>query len=215
MVDLARSIGALGLIHPLVVDVEDVVIAGGHRYAALQLLAAPIAERPSLLATLCPRGSAKDLDAMREPSQLLEVARGVLDFSRIPVRVLPLSQRETPDEAWRAEVAENERRRDYSPGEVKRLAERLKEQGYSFGMGPGPKGAQKALPVLAAVIGRSTRQVKRILSGNESQTRVPYSLDSLHKSLMRFKQSHVKELGVTEHAAIDTVLRILKRHAGK
>lgn len=36
--DLAESIGALGLIEPLVVDLKGVLLAGGHRLAAIQIL---------------------------------------------------------------------------------------------------------------------------------------------------------------------------------
>lgn len=221
LVDLARSIAALGLIHPLVIDVEDVVIAGSHRFAALKLLATPPPDRPALLATLCPRGPAQELEALTEPVQLLAVSLGVVDFGSIPVRVVPLSQSKSPDEAWRLEVAENERRRDYKPSEVRALAERLREQGYRFTKGRAREGEQPALPLLSSVIGVSTRHVRRLLAaedGNvidpkDQRTDVRKEASAIANRLKKIKLRAAKELTDLEHRAVEKAVAALERLA--
>lgn len=220
IVDLARSIAALGLIHPLVVDVEDVVVAGSHRYAALRILATPPPERPALLSSLCPRGSAKELEALSDPVQLLAVAPGVLDFQRLPVRVLPLAISKNPDEAWRAEVAENERRRDYKPSEVRALAERLRGQGYTLAHG-GAHTRPSALPVLSALIGRSDRHVRRLLKAEDgARLKDEPKRPSVHLEagviagrLKKLKLQAAKELTDVEHRAIEKAVAALERLA--
>lgn len=221
VVDLARSIGALGLIHPLVIDVDDVVIAGSHRYAALRILATPPPDRPALLATLCPKGAATELTALTEPVQLLAVSLGAVDFGSIPVRVLPLSQRKTPDEAWRAEVAENERRRDYKPSEVRALAQRLREQGYRFAKGRVREGERLALPLLSSVFGVSTRHIRRIMAAEDgavidpkdNRTDVRKEASAIANRLRKIKARATKELTDLEHRAVEKAIAALERLA--
>lgn len=219
VLDLARSIAALGLIHPLVIDVEDVVIAGSHRYAALVVLATPHADRYTRLVELAPAAAGIEwqADALEFPGAER------LDFYRVPVRVLPLSQREAPDEAWRAEVAENERRRDYSPKEVRALAERLKEQGYKIAAGRYVSG-ERALPVIAALVGKSERQVRRLLSMDLDATpgklsRPDGQIAELAKKLGAriedFKKKHHREITHPEHRVLADALRIFERLARK
>lgn len=218
VVDLARTIAALGLIHPLVVDVEDVVVAGSHRYAALQILATPPPERPALLARLCPKGSAKELEVLSDPAQLLAVAPGVLDFARVPVRVLPLAISKNPDAAWWTEVAENERRRDYKPAEIRALAERLRAQGYTQRKG-GSKDEARLLPAIGAIIGRSEKQVRRILNGEsgEKLNGTPGTLAEEAQAIMnRLKKIKVRaaaQLSDVEHRAIEKSIAALERLA--
>jgi ParB family chromosome partitioning protein len=221
VLDLARSIAALGLIHPLVIDIEDVVIAGSHRYAALAVLATPHADRYGKLVELVPAAAGIEwqTDALDFPGA------EQLDFHRIPVRVLPLSQRTQPDEAWRAEVAENERRRDYSPKEVKGLALKLLEQGYKMQKGRNVH-APRALPVIAALIGRSERQVKRLLAQAENPDAEPKkhngpnvpiweTAGKLKVRIEEFKKKHHKEITGPEHRALEVALKVFERLARK
>lgn len=223
LVDLARSIGALGLIHPLVIDVEDVVVAGSHRYAALRLLATPPPDRVALLAALCPTAYPGTLAPLAEPVQLLAVSPGVVDFMRIPVRVLPLSMAKNPDDAWRAEVAENEQRRDYKPAEVKQLARRLEAQGYTMRKG-GRLDPLRVLPVLSALVGKSDRQIRRILlaadasEDNRSDVRLPkrtkLAMDaSATLKAMEKLKAHGKVIGEGDHNTINRALEMLRRLA--
>lgn len=220
VVDLARSIGALGLIHPLVLDVEDVVVAGSHRYAALRILATAPPERADLLAALCPSAYPGTLAPLAEPLDLLAVAPGVLDFSRLPVRVLPLSISKNPDEAWRAEVAENEQRRDYSAPEVRALAARLKEQGYHYTRNKWAPSEKRMLPVLVALIGKSERHVRRILTTDPAKrverpsvrSKLQAEAASALKAMERLKALG-KVIGEGDHSTINRALEMLRRLA--
>lgn len=219
VVDLARSIGALGLIHPLVLDVEDVVVAGSHRYAALRILATAPPERADLLAALCPSAYPGTLAPLAEPLDLLAVAPGVLDFSRLPVRVLPLSISKNPDEAWRAEVAENEQRRDYKPSEVRGLAERLREQGYHYTRNKWAPTEKRMLPVLVALVGKSERHVRRMLTTDTParverpnvRTKMATDADRLAKAILVFRAAYAQPLTDTSgHRTVDRMLALLE-----
>ena len=221
LVDLARSIGALGLIHPLVVDVEDVVVAGSHRYAALRLLATPPGERVALFAALCPTAFPGTLAPLAEPVQLLAVAPGAVDFLRVPVRVLPLSMAKNPDDAWRAEVAENEQRRDYAPSEIKKLAETLKAQGYHISHDRW-NTESRALPVLAALVGKSERQIRRILKTPDKplqvarpsgRTKLAADAASALRAVEKLKLTHAKHIGAGDHTTLNRAVDVLKRLA--
>lgn len=224
IVNLAHSIAALGLIHPLVVDVDDVVIAGSHRYASLRLLATPRIGRAIFLTDLCiAAGQAALTEALSTSLESLPYAPDTVDFSRIPVRIMPLRQSTQPEEVWRAEVAENERRRDYSPKEVKVLAERLLEQGYTMRKG-GQNDARRVLPVLTAVVGRSERQVRRLLSAgeqseergvDEDRTSVRSSSEamSLKTRVDAYRNRNREKMSDSDHRIVDQMLALLTRLA--
>ncbi|HEY9625820.1 MAG TPA: ParB/RepB/Spo0J family partition protein [Coleofasciculaceae cyanobacterium] len=138
---LAESIAVLGLIEPLVTDSQGRLLAGGHRLAAIALL------------------KEKDPDAFME--RFLN--------AQIPVRMLPFDAEEDPDLALQVEVAENEKRRDYTPAEVKAVADRLRAAGYSDLKGRPRKGDKPMMPALQLIIGKSLRTVQRYLSEDEEQ----------------------------------------------
>lgn len=136
--ELADSIAAVGLIQPLAVDNEGHLLAGGHRRAALEMLALEQADK---FAELFPKGL-------------------------VPTRVFEFSAATEPDRAIAIEAAENEKRRDYTPTEVRALAERLVEAGYRSTKGK-PKKGQKALqPALMVIVGKSRATVQRYLAGD-------------------------------------------------
>jgi ParB family transcriptional regulator, chromosome partitioning protein len=139
---LAESIAVVGLIEPLVVDIKGRLLAGGHRRAAISLLKEEHADKYQ----------------KHFPNE------------RVPVRIMPFDSEEEPDLALQIEIAENEQRRDYTPAEVRALANRLREAGYVETKGrPGKR--QKALrPALEVIIGKSLRTVRRYLNeGGEEQ----------------------------------------------
>ncbi len=139
---LAESIGELGLLEPLVVDSRLRLLAGGHRLAAMQQL---IQEDP-------------DKFAQQFPERL------------IPVRVMPFDADEEPDKALQCEVAENEKRRDYTPKEVRSLAERLLESGYIQRKGRLKEGEKALVPALRVIVGKSRATVMRYLSESNLDT---------------------------------------------
>ncbi len=84
-------------------------------------------------------------------------------WDRVPVRRLELDAHLEPERALAVEVAENEQRRDYTAPEIRALADRLKAAGLHSGKGRPRKGKRALLPALGAVVGKSKRQLLRIL----------------------------------------------------
>lgn len=139
--DLAESIGALGLIEPLVVDLNGVLLAGGHRLAAIQIL----------------KETNFDLYQLQFPDDL------------VPVRVMPFDAEAEPERSLQVELAENEKRVNYSREQIERLAERLRALNYRDIVGR-PKEGEKALgPALAVAIGVSARYVRKVLQQRRSE----------------------------------------------
>lgn len=142
--ELAESIGALGLIEPLVVDLKGVLLAGGHRLGAIQIL----------------KETNFDLYQLHFPDDL------------VPVRVMPFDGGAEPERSLQVELAENEKRVNYSRDQIERLSERLRSLNYRETRGR-PKEGEKALgPALAVAIGVSTRYVRKILSEKRGEEAV-------------------------------------------
>ena len=141
--DLAESIAALGLIEPLVVDAKSVLLAGGHRLAALQALQET---NPEIYDQRFPDG-------------------------QIQVHMLAFDAEQEPERALQVELAENEKRVNYTRDQIERLAERLRSLNYRDVRGR-PKEGEKALgPALAVAIGVSSRYVRRVLSEQKQEGR--------------------------------------------
>jgi ParB family transcriptional regulator, chromosome partitioning protein len=81
----------------------------------------------------------------------------------VPVRRMGFDAEADPARALAVEVAENEQRRDYTAAEVRALAERLQSAGFRAKPGRPRKGTRALLPALGAVVGKSKRQLLRIL----------------------------------------------------
>ncbi|MBD2097713.1 ParB N-terminal domain-containing protein [Trichocoleus sp. FACHB-591] len=134
--DLAESIAALGLIEPLVVDSKGVLLAGAHRLSAIQFL----------------REQNPELYTQQFPDELIQV------------HMMAFDAEEEPERALQVELAENEKRVNYTRDQIERLAERLRSLNYREVRGR-PKEGEKALgPALAVAIGVSTRYVRKVLS---------------------------------------------------
>ena len=136
---LAENIGAIGLIEPLVVDNQKRLLAGGHRLAALHLL----------------RQNNEPVFSHQFPT------------GNIPVRFLPFDSKEDTELALQIEVAENEQRRDYTPAEVRAVADKLRESGYRTVAGRPKKGEKALVPALSLIFGKSLRTVERYLAADE------------------------------------------------
>jgi hypothetical protein len=125
-----------------------------------------------------------------------------------------------PDDAWRAEVAENEQRRDYKPGEVKALAEKLRAQGYHHTRNKWAESEKRMLPVLVALIGKSERHIRRMLTTDaapkveRSNVRTKLASDSAAalRALEKVK-AHGKAVGEGDHSTINRALEMLRRLA--
>lgn len=160
VVDLAESIAAVGLVEPIAVDRRGVLLAGGHRLAALRILAAPTGDRGAVAADLLDDISGELVE------RLAALPEGIVDAAAVPVAVVDIDAEKEPARALSIEVAENEKRRDYSRAEVATLADRLRKAGFRDKPGR-PKPGEKVLSVaLGVIVGKSRRSVFRMLAGD-------------------------------------------------
>lgn len=160
---LKESISTLGLIEPLAVDQDKVLLAGGHRLAAIALL---LETEPATFEKHFPDGA-------------------------IPVRVMPFVAANEPEKALQVEVAENEHRRDYTPSEVRGIAERLISAGYKDVKGRPKKGEKVLMPALSTVVGKNRRTIQRYLHGEpgKSRTDVHLFLERAKKALKAWQET--------------------------
>lgn len=136
---LAKSISVLGLIEPLAIDSKNRLLAGSHRRAAIALV----------------KQHSPDEFDLHFPGGL------------VPVLTMPFDSEADPALALAIETAENSQRKDYTPDEVRALAERLKDAGYVLKRGKPKSGDKLLIPTLAAAIGKHERSVQRYLKNFE------------------------------------------------
>jgi ParB family transcriptional regulator, chromosome partitioning protein len=188
--ELMESISVLGLLEALVVDMRGRLLAGGHRKAAIYLL------------------------KERNLSKYIEHFDGEL----VSIKMLPFDAELDPELALLVEIAENEKRRDYTPSEVRKLAERLKVAGYSDNKGRPATGSKPLRPALTVIIGKNIRTVQRYLneSPEKSQTNVRLfpdasALTSLKSNLVKWQKAYGEsDDEIVKPIAID-VTKLLKR----
>lgn len=138
--ELAKSIALLGLIEPLVIDNQNRLLAGGHRRAAI-------------------------LQVWENEPEIFE-----RHFTNgIPVYQIDIDSEKDPELAVKIEIAENEHRRDYTPGEVRAIADRFRNAGLSGERGRPAKGEQPLIPALMSVIGKSRTTVWRYLAAESDK----------------------------------------------
>ncbi|MBD2096813.1 ParB N-terminal domain-containing protein [Trichocoleus sp. FACHB-591] len=133
---LADSIAVVGLIAPIAVDSRGRLLAGGHRRAAIALL--------------------REQDSESFAKQFPD--------GQVPIRRYDFDSETEPDKALAIEATENEKRRDYTPTEVRAIADRLRAAGYRDAPGKPKKGEKALRPALELIIGKSIRQVRRYLN---------------------------------------------------
>jgi ParB family chromosome partitioning protein len=173
LVTLAESIQAIGLIEPLAVDRENRLLAGGHRLAALRLLAISPSRRREHVARIYLNWSEETLQQAQHTEvwgspveqELLARIEAVPQISgHVPVHVMELDSTTETELALAIEIAENEKRRDYSKTEIQSLADRLRSAGYRHVVGR-PKSNEKSLfPALESIVGKSRSTLLRALS---------------------------------------------------
>lgn len=159
---LVESIAVLGLLEPLVVDVRNRLLAGGHRLTAI-----------------------KALKEQNPPKYQLH-----FPGDAVQVRVMPFDAEAEPDLALQVEVAENEHRRDYTPTEVKTLAVRLQKQGYKRLKGRPGLGEKSLMQALAFVVNKSKRTVERYLQEDGSGTKKSATSVALSQERTALKQAY-------------------------
>jgi hypothetical protein len=176
VVELAESIAVLGLLEPVVLDTAGHLLAGGHRLAALQLLAEPNASRHNRFAERC--GVAAGAKGEMQGFSLRLVAVGMDEYGqettetpfkrrfpsgKVPVQVVDVSGKDGERLALAVETAENNVRRQYTRDEIEALAKRLTKAGYKTTPGKPKIGEMTMLNALQAAVGKSKRQIQNIL----------------------------------------------------
>lgn len=159
VVELLHSISKLGLIEPLAVDREHRLLAGGHRLMALRMLWMTSSKAQATLQALKP-----DPKSLTLLNAVLERFNREEQRAEIPVHVFDFDSEEEPQRALEIETAENTVRRDYTPGEVFRLYQRLAAtEGYITRGGRPNPGERPVIPELAAILGKSVPTIHRYL----------------------------------------------------
>jgi len=110
-----------------------------------------------------------------------------------------------PARALAVEVAENEQRRDYTAAEVRALAERLQGAGFKATAGRPRKGTRALLPALGAVVGKSKRQLLRILAPDADGDGKPQPV-TMPDACARLRRA----LGAFDRVAGDVALSTMK-----
>lgn len=211
VVELAESIAVLGLLEPIVVDTAGHLLAGGHRLAALQLLAEPNDSRHRRFAERCgvQAGSKGPVGGEMQDFSLRLVALGMdesgkattqtpverrFPSGKIPVQVVDVSGRDGPDLALAIEAAENNVRRQYTRDEIEVLAKRFKAAGYKTTPGKPKIGEMTMLNALQAAVGKSKRQIQNILKRNPTAE----DLSDWDRAIRAFQRAAKR---VIEHSA--------------
>ena len=209
VVDLARSIVALGLLQPLVVDCNLRLLGGAHRLAAIALV--------------------------RDEPESLVIDDELPDFEQLfpggqlPVRRMPFDSLEEPERALQVEIAENEKRKDYSAAEVRKIAELLRQRGFVQVSGRPRKGQKALMPALAVAVGKHKRTIQRLLLGeengksatdvalSESQVlqRLQKKLPGLQADLEGLQGAEAGEIGKRKRAQVEKALARLVEVLGE
>lgn len=184
--ELAESIAALGLIEPLVIDNQNVLLAGAHRLAAISYL--------------------KEHESQQFAQHFAS--------DMVPVRIMPFNSASDPEKALQVELAENEKRVNYSRDQIEKLASRLRELNYKETRGRPKKGEKALGPALAVAIGVSTRYVRKVLGeGTPAKNRnsVPIFrrqqlLKKLERTIEELKQTKAVSRGRSSNKELDALL---------
>ena len=226
--DLAESIHVLGLIQPIAIDADGHVIAGGHRHVAMQVLASE--DRAVTAMGLIDQ---KEVDKItRKPLERLSnlpSGTGEFDIHQVPVRVYPIRTADAKTKALAMEIAENEKRKDYTPAEALAFHRRLVKAGYHDDVGAPKAGKVSATKAVSTVVGKNERTIRRWqkkardkeamaekMSEDEIRTYVLIEREKkdrqhLRQSALRYLKNHSETLDKSTRDAIDILLAHLNR----
>lgn len=170
VVTMAETIATVGLLHPVVLDAHKRLLAGRHRIEAFRLLRIPDPEqRVAALADLAGVSGALPprLQPLAERVRALDLAAFARHHPQgtIPARIRSdLDAERDPESARKAEVAENDIRRDFTRDEILAYAAQLRAAGFDDQPGRPRKGTRALVPALVGIVGKSRRTVLRILA---------------------------------------------------
>ncbi|MDA3960443.1 MAG: hypothetical protein PF961_06610 [Planctomycetota bacterium] len=194
VVTMAETIAAIGLLHPVVVDCQRRLLAGRHRVEAFRLLAITSPdERRSLVleqagldpaaTSLSPRIS----DLVERSNALdLEAFRAHHPDALVPVRIrTDLDAEADPAAAQKAEIAENDVRRDFTRPEILAYTDLLRAAGYDDTPGRPKAGTKALIPALVGIVGKSRRTILRVLAEQRAETPKPADPAELARTELR------------------------------
>lgn len=205
---MAESIVAVGLLGPPCVDRNHVLIAGAHRMAAARLLLTPPHDRRSHLAAV--EGfdeleMGERIDALPPLDQLPEQIAG----GRMPVLVrTDLDAVADPAGALAAEAVENTARKQYTPAQVRALAERLVQAGFRESVGRPKKGEKALRPALEKILGIDGRHVRRLLGNEQAEDKKQADLVAMLKRLRKMAVA-VAAHGIPQGERLPEIRRIM------
>jgi ParB family chromosome partitioning protein len=225
VVTLAESIAALGILEPVVVDLDGYLLAGGHRLAALQLLAEADGEARRKL--FLDRRVAKAAEAGPEKAKIPLADRvAAIDTTaflakypkaKVPVVAIDVSDKAGPALGFAIEAAENSIRKQYSRDEVQRLAAKLKKAGYTSRTGRPKTGEKSARPVLEVLVGCSGRNLRRLLGEEDAPAKSGWDLAvaALLRAAKRVQEEGKSKRSEENQRVVDLAAKVSKALASE
>ena len=163
VLQLAESIQQLGLIEPIVVDKQKRLLAGRNRLEAIRLALKDSDDRIASwmeLATTAKRPPNEGkLDRVRQIAPHPDLKGGM-----VSVVIKDIDAKKDEAGALAIEIAENQQRKNYTKDEILELAQRLREAGFTEKPGKPRPDERPLKPALASIVGKSVRQIERLLS---------------------------------------------------
>jgi ParB family transcriptional regulator, chromosome partitioning protein len=233
---VAESIATLGLLEPPILDTQGRLLAGAHRVAAMFLLTAP--DKQSLRSRFLGYTGYNEPAKSNKASDIGDLLKRASEIDpkdfharypggKVPVYVIDIPRN---DDALplAIETAENSVRRQYTTDEVQKLAKRLRAAGYTQRDGRPKKGEKTVVAALEDILGRSDKQVRRLLkAGTQAKLEMSawqQATTSLVRAAMRARRANEAEGAKGSDAdefltAVDAILgtatgrRFLRRQA--
>lgn len=114
----------------------------------------------------------------------------------VPVRILlHVDSVQDPARALYAEVAENEKRKDYGRQDMVVIIGRLREAGFHLGAGRPRKGQKAMGPALEAIVGKSLRRIQQILSPTAApEMAKDFAISQALRQMVRCSDALIEEL---------------------
>ena len=200
VLELAENIRDAGLISAITVDNAGRLLAGGHRLAAIRLLVESDGQKRLELwrsiieesGEKTPKNLEQWVEHLLDDEERQKALRLIVTRSRVPVMMMGFDAAADPERGGAIEIAENEKRRDFTKSEIRNLVNNLKNSGYRS-VGGRPKwGERNLLPALILALGKSRRSVQRILSDLEPPETAPHgavSKSSPDKTIRQFARA--------------------------
>ena len=184
VIDLAISIAHFELLQSITLDSKLRMIAGRQRRAAVicmcyvadpEVYTAAFNDLWAGDPTVANEAVALHLRSETADAPVLPAIRAWYAANRggVPVRILPFDSADAGERSRLSEVIENEKRKPFTPQQIRSFAEEMRVNGYRDLPGR-PKAGQQSLKVaLATVLGVSYSTVRRVLAPEEKPALAP------------------------------------------